>query len=121
MRFQKLHKIQESEAKKFKKKLEESEEAKSQVQVAWKVAEDVQARDEAFALRDNALATTNSQRTAYTKELKRVSEEEEHKLAAAQENTVSKFTSNLEILVALIFVLGFTKTVDEVSSLLSTE
>lgn len=95
-----------------------------QTEVAWKGIEDaraavVRAQDEALAERDNALTMADSLRTARVEELKRVSEEEEQKLQAAQEKAVSKFTSDLKVLVAPIFALGFTKLVDEVSLLLS--
>lgn len=120
------HYIQEFEVTKLKKKLEESEVARAHAEAVWKAAEDarvvaIQTRDEALVARDEATILADSLWTAHDEELKRISEEEKKKLATAREDTIAQFTSDLQILVALAFVLYFTKATDEACASLSAK
>lgn len=80
--------------------MEESEAVRVQAEAAWKAAEDarvavIQARDEAIASRDDVMILVDSLQKTHIEELKRISKEEERKLAVARENAITQFTSDL--------------------------
>lgn len=127
-----MHNTLESHAEGLKKRLAESEKARERAELAWKEVEvarsaAVAARDKAIAERDEALVSANSLKSAHAEELERLKEDRELIVRSAQEDAVrefkssERFMSDLRLLLSPSLILGFSRAIDFVSSMLNDE